>query len=70
MDGKTSFCGTVDEDETTRKYTSEYIKTIKGGFKYLTESFKIETFELNNKQVWFLYHSLCVGKVAKLIFIR
>lgn len=56
MDGKTSFHGTVDEDETARKYTSEYINTIKGGFKYLTEPFKIETFELNNKQVCFLYH--------------
>lgn len=70
MDGKTSFCGTSDEDEITRKYTSEYIKTIKGGFKYLTESFKIETFELNNKQVCFLYHLLCMRKVAKLMFIR
>ena len=48
------FEGTKEEEDVTQPYTSEYINSIKGGFKYLTEPFQIQIFDLTNKQVHFL----------------
>jgi len=50
-DHKIVFIGSHDNmEEDQQYYSSEYMSTIKGGYKEITKSFKIQNFDFDNKQ--------------------